>query len=339
MRLSTLAEALGATLEGDGGREVYRISTLSNADGESLSFLGNPRYLKEAVKSKAGAVIVPEDCNIKRSNLLKAKSPYLALANAIEILYPEDKEEAGISKFAFISEKAVVGHGVYIGNFSVISDSVKIGSNVHIGDGSFIGKNCQIGNNAYIYPNVVIYPDTVIGNNCIIHSGAILGSDGFGFAFDGEKHVKIRQIGRLVIEDDVEIGANSTIDRGAIEETRIGKGTKIDNLVQIGHNVTCGKNCILVAQSGISGSTTLGDDVILAGQSGIVGHVKVGDHSRIGAKSAVTKDLPESSFVSGFPARNHKAFLRERALLLKLDDLFKRVAKMEKSLKKEKGRK
>jgi UDP-3-O-[3-hydroxymyristoyl] glucosamine N-acyltransferase len=184
----------------------------------------------------------------------------------------------------------------------------------------------------------VLYDDTELGDRVILHSGVVLGSDGFGYAQEGGRHLKIPQLGRVVLEDDVEIGANSTVDRGALEETRIGAGTKIDNLVMVAHNVRIGPHCILVAQSGISGSTRLGHHVIVAGQSGAVGHIRIGDGARVGAKSAVTHDLPDGAFVTGHPAQDHRRWLKERALSGRLEELFQRLKQVEAKLKTEKER-
>jgi len=276
---------------------------------------------------------VGEKESLPGRTLLRCKNPYAAFARALSLLHPAPEPTAGIHPTAVTGSNCEIAVSASIGPYVVLGEGVHIGGRTSVGAGCVIGSGARLGEGCRLHPRVVLYDRTVLGDRVILHAGCVVGSDGFGYAREGREHVKIPQVGRVVLESDVEIGANSTVDRGTLEETRIGRGTKIDNLVQVAHNVVTGEGCILVAQSGISGSTRLGDHVILAGQSGAVGHITIGDGARVGAKSAVTKDVPPGVFVTGHPAREHRLWLKERALSGRIEAMWKRIAFLEDRLR------
>lgn len=316
--LKKISEEIEGILEGDASFEVKNLKTLEEAEEDDLSFLTNLKYLDNAKKSKAKTILLPENIKIEGKFLIKHKDPYFALTKLIPLFYPplnletEFYENTFISKKAEIERDVFISPDVYIGPFCKIKNGTKIYSGVVLMGFIEIGKNC------IIYPNVSIYPRVKICDNVIIQGGAVIGSDGFGFAFYQGKYHKIPQVGGVLIEDDVEIGANTTIDSGTLSPTIIGKGTKIDNLVQIAHNVKIGKNCILTGQVGIAGSTEIGDGSMFGGQSGAVGHIKIGKNVKVSAKCGVSKDIPDGYHISGFPSIPHKLFLKREALLNKM---------------------
>ena len=257
----------------------------------------------------------------------KGKSnSYTKLLNSIAI--EKEKHPSGISKNSAVSASAVINKNISIGDFSVISENAEIGSNTIIYPNCYIGRNVKIGEHCLIYPNVTIREDIIVGNNVIIHSGTVIGSDGFGYVPENNTLKKIPQIGIVEIGDNVEIGANVTIDRATTGKTLIGKGTKIDNLVQIAHNVQIGENSIIVAQVGISGSTKIGNGVTIAGQAGLIGHVTIGDGAIVAAQAGVIGDVPPKETVSGYPARPHKQAMKLYALIQKLPELFEELKKL-----------
>ncbi len=331
MKLSEIAERLGGSLEGDGTIEIAAVAGLKEAVHGELSFLANPKYSAQVASTKASAVIVPGDWD--RSSpcaLIRVENSDQAFAAAAELFYeavPEPKP--GVHPTASVAESAVIGDGVSIGANCTIEDGVVIGANTVIQANCVIGYKTMIGNNCLLYPLVSTREFTEIGNRVIIHNGTVVGSDGFGYAVqkDGSR-TKIPQIGKVVIEDDVEIGANVAIDRARFGKTKIGKGTKIDNLVQIAHNVVIGEHSVMCGQVGISGSTTIGSRVILAGQSGLAGHLEVGDGAIVGAQAGVMKDVDPKAFVIGSPAMPHLQFKKMVAntiLLPKLKDKVKQL--------------
>jgi UDP-3-O-[3-hydroxymyristoyl] glucosamine N-acyltransferase len=289
--------------------------------------LANPRYYKFLESTQASAVIVPPGTDNTKTSVIISTNPYLTFVRAVEFFVPKKNNyPRTVHPSAVIASNATIGVGVCVGACAVIEDRVRIGDGSVVLAGTYVGRDSSIGSECLVYPNVTIREEVKIGSRVIIHSGAVIGSDGFGFARDGEIYRKIPQIGDVVIEDDVEVGANVTIDRAATGTTLVGKGTKIDNLVQIAHNVVIRENCILVAQVGIGGSTELGKGVSLAGQAGAVGHIKIGDGAMVAAQAGVTKSIPPGTMVSGYPAREHGQAKKIYASLQKLPDLLKRVA-------------
>lgn len=332
-KLSEIAKYLDAELVGDRDIVITGVCGIKEAKEGDITFIANPRYLSLIDKTPASAIITSKDVKKSAKPIIRAEDPSYAFGEVMSWFFPaKTKHPKGIHKTAILGKKVELGKNVSLGAYAVIGDDVKIGDDTIIYSGSFVGNNSEIGKDCLIYPNVTIRERTIIGNRVIIHAGTAIGSDGFGFAKIKGVHRKIPQIGNVVIEDDVEIGSNVTIDRARFDKTIIGKGTKIDNLVQIAHNVIVGKNSIIVAQAGISGSTIIGNDVILAGQAGLVGHIKIGDKAVVGAQGGVTKSVPPGVFVSGYPARPHQEAMRVYGSTLKLPELIKTVARIEKKL-------
>ena len=338
-----LAALIEGAVEGDETIAIRGISSIEDALDGDITFAENDKLLSSAALSRASAVIAPASGVAASSSagqkpLIRVKNPRFAFAQALRIFAPEPKVYKGIHPTAVIGENVSFGQNVSVHALAVIGDNVKLGDNCVIYPFAYLGDNVSVGSNCVIYPQVVLHDDTEIGNAVVIHSGSILGTDGFGYVFIENRHHKIPQIGRVIVEDDVEIGANVTIDKARTGSTRIGSGTKIDNLVHIGHNVTVGRNCVIVAQVGVSGSVDIGDGVILAGQVGIKDHVTIGDGTIVAAKTGVIGDLPAGSFVSGVYGRPHGGEMRAQALFSKLPELNKQVKDLEARLAALEGR-
>lgn len=313
-----IVDFVGGHFEGKGDGRVTGVASLGQAREEQISFLSNRKYIAQLAGTKAGAILVPQNLAGQDERWIRVDDPYFAFARIMTRWFSARPMPKGVSSQASISSSAKLGTNVAIGPFVTLGDDVVIGNNVTIFQGVSIEAGSTVGNDSIIYPNVVIYHGTRIGHRCIIHAGVVIGSDGYGFAMHEGKHHKIPQIGIVRIEDDVEIGAGSTIDRAALGETVIGEGTKIDNLVMIAHNVKVGKHCLLVSQVGIAGSTELGDHVFVAGQSGFSGHLKIGHRVQVAAKSAVLADVPDDTKVMGSPAMPFNEFARRHAALKRL---------------------
>jgi UDP-3-O-[3-hydroxymyristoyl] glucosamine N-acyltransferase len=330
--LSELAAAVGGRVEGDADRRVRGVATLEEAGPDDLSFLTNPRYRPALQTTHAGAILVGPGVDVEGRDLLVAPDPYLALAKILARLHPAPRPAPGVSPDARIGSGAAIGVGVAIAAFAVVGGGARIGDRVVVGAGAVIGEGSAIGDDTVVMPRVVLYPGTLVGARCLIHAGVVLGADGFGFATSAGTHHKVRQLGRVVVDDDVEIGANSTVDRGTLGETRIGRGTKIDNLVMVAHGVVVGPHGLLAAQTGVSGSTRIGSHVTMAGQSGAAGHLRLGDRVVVAAKTAVFSDVPDGSFVAGIPAIDHRAWKRSVALVKMLPELRSRLRMLEERL-------
>ena len=330
MQLRELAERLGCRLEGDGALEICRVAGLEHAGEGDLSFFANPRYAPILKRTRATAVIIGDTAPPAPCAMLRTKHPSLAFANAVAMFANQEPPPPGVAALSAIAPDATLGRDVSIGPFSSVGRGARVGDrtiihpNVFIGDGAVVGDDCVLHSHAAIRERVTL------GNRVIIQNGAVIGADGYGFVKrpDGT-HQKIPQVATVVIEDDVEIGANTTIDRPAVGETRIQAGAKIDNLVQIGHGVNVGRNTLLAAQVGIAGSTTIGDDVTLAGQVGVAGHVTVGKGASAVGQSGITNSVADGTFVSGYPAIENKEWLKSSVIFKKLPELRKKIADLE----------
>ncbi len=332
-----IAKLLNGKVEGNTETTVIKLAKIEEGEPGSLSFLANPKYTQYLYTTKASIVIVSKDFKPEKkvdATLIKVDNAYSAFARLLELYNKIKLDKKGISSGAFISDSAKTGNDVYIGDFTYIGKNVEIGDNSKIYPHVYLGDNVKIGNNTTIFAGVKIYSDNFIGNNCVIHSGVIIGSDGFGFApQEDNNYKKVAQIGNVIIEDNVEIGANTTIDRATLGSTIIRKGVKLDNLIQVAHNVEIGENTVIAAQTGISGSTTIGKNCMIAGQVGIIGHLNIGNNVKIAAQSGVSTNLKDDAIVFGSPAfeagRYKKAYVHFR----NLQKIVKRIDELEKALK------
>jgi UDP-3-O-[3-hydroxymyristoyl] glucosamine N-acyltransferase len=328
--LSELARELGGEVVGDGTTVIRGVAGIREAMPGDLTFLANSRYDAHLNETRASAVICSGQQRECAVPLLVVENPYLAFQRVVRIFRPDHyRPTAGIHATAVVAADAVIGRDVAIGPHCVIESCARIGDRAVLVSGCYVGHGAMVGDDCYLYPGVVVREECVLGARCMLHVGAVVGSDGFGFAFDDGRYHKVPQVGNVVVGDDVEIGANTTIDRATTHSTRIGDGSKIDNLVQIGHNVVIGRHCIVVAQVGVSGSTELEDYVTLGGQAGLVGHIKIGKGAMVGAQSGVTKSVPSETVVTGYPATQHTLWKRLQALIHRLPDLFQRTRDLE----------
>jgi len=332
-KLRELAEWVDGTVVGDGEIEIFGVSGIDEAQAGEITFVANPKYLRKLSETHASAVIVSKEATRGEKPLLSVANPYLAFAKILTLFSQKPYQPKGIDSNAWISPTARLGKDLTLYPFVYIGDRCSIGDRVTLYPGVYIGEDSFIGEDSILYPNVSIYSGTVIGKQVILHSGVVVGSDGFAYVKEGKKNVKIPQIGKVEIEDDVEIGSNTTIDRATFGKTIIRRGVKIDNLVQVAHNVTIGEDSIIVAQVGISGSTKIGSNVTLAGQVGVVGHIEIGDNVMVGAQSGVANDLPANQGYTGSPALPHREFLRVITLFPKLPEMRKSLIEIEKRLK------
>jgi len=338
--LKEIARLIDGKVVGDENIQISGASGIREAAEGEITFLANPKYMPLMDKTAASAIITSADAQKTVKPIIVTENPSLAFAKVISLFMPDEvaQHPVGIDPTAKMGKNVRLGKGVAIGAYVVIGDDVEIGDKTIIYAHCFIGNQTKIANNTLIYPNVSIRERISIGASVIIHSGTVIGSDGFGFVTIRGRHHKIPQVGTVEIGDDVEIGANVTIDRARFDKTVIGRGTKIDNLVQIAHNVIIGENCLIVAQAGISGSTTLGNSVTLAGQAGLVGHIHIGDNAIVTAQSGVAKSVPADTMVSGYPARPFMTTQRVNASLQNLPDtikeLKKKIAELETKLEK-----
>jgi len=330
MTLRELAARLECRLEGDGGLEISRVASLEQAGEGDIAFFANPRYAPALRRTRASAVIIGENAPAAPCAMLRTKHPYLAFANALSIFVTPAHPPSGIATLSAIADDATLGRDVSIGAFSSVGRGARIGDRTIVYPNVFIGDGAVVGDDCIIHSHVAIRERVVLGNRVILQNGAVIGADGYGFVRrpDGT-HQKIPQTAIVVLEDDVEIGANTAVDRPAIGETRIQAGAKIDNLVQIGHGVNVGRNALLAAQVGIAGSTAIGDDVTLAGQVGVAGHVTIGKGASAIGQSGITNSVPDKAFVSGYPAIDNKDWLKASVIFKKLPELRKKVADLE----------
>ncbi len=328
--LKELADYLGGTVIGDENVRIQGLASLDDAGEGQITFLANPKYAAKVASTRATAVVLPPRAERYGRNIIELKNPYLAFAKLLTLFHVRPPAVKGVMNGAFIGEKVVMGEGVTVYPGAYVADGVKLGNHVVIFPGVALYEGVEVGDDVTLHANVVVRERCRIGNRVIIHSGAVIGSDGFGYAPDGKGWYKIPQIGIVVIEDDVEIGANSAIDRAALEVTLIRRGTKIDNLVQIAHNCVIGENCMIVSQVGISGSAKLGEHVTLGGQVGVAGHLEIGANTMVGAKSGVPGNLTANGIFSGIPTIPHREWLRSMGTIPKLPEMRKTMNALEK---------
>ena len=332
MRLTDLAQQIGGELVGDGAVEVSGVSPIDDVKPGHITLAENEPYLEKANASAAAAIVVSFDVKTPRKPLIRVDKTSLALAKMLAIFHPPARPAAGVHPTAFVGRNVTRGHDIHIGANAVVKDGVSIGDRSVIDAGAVVGEGVVIGTDCFIHSHVTLYHDITLGNGVIVHSGTSIGSDGFGYAQDGKTRVKIPQVGTVVIEDDVEIGANVAIDRSTLGATVIRRGAKIDNLVQIAHNVVIGENTVVCGLVGISGSVTIGDNVTIAGQVGMADHVTIGSNTTIGAQSGVSKSLEGGQYYLGSPAVPIGLASRQYAVWANLPELSKRVRELEKRL-------
>jgi len=329
---SEIAERIGGEVVGDGGIELGGFAQADAARPGDLTFAENEKYFRLAEQSKASAILAPGKFTSETKTIIRVKDARIAFARVLPLLFPEKQFAPGIHPSAVIAESAQVADTATIGPNCVIGEGAVIGEQTVLGANCTVGDHSTLGQAVRLFSNVSVYSQCKLGDRVRVHAGSVIGSDGYGYVFDQDHHRKILQVGGVVIGNDVEIGANCTIDRGALDDTVIGEGTKIDNLVQIGHNVVIGKHCIIVAQNGIGGSTQIGEYSTLGGQVGVIGHIKIGPKAMIAAQSCVLNDLEGGRQYMGFPAIPNFQAKRQLIAAQQLPELIKRVRELEKQL-------
>lgn len=330
-----IADILKGTIEGDPHVKASSFSKIEEGKQGTLTFLANPKYKHYIYTTQASIVLVNDDFAADEpvsATLIRVPNAYASLAILLDMVEKMKPKKTGIEPMTYIAETVKKGQDIYVGAFAYIADHATIGNNTQIHPQVYIGEGASIGDNVILYAGVKIYPGCKVGNNCIIHAGAVIGADGFGFAPEGDIYKKIPQMGIVIIEDDVEIGANTTIDRAVIDATIIRKGVKLDNLIQVAHNVEIGDNTVMAAQVGISGSTKIGKNCMFGGQAGLGGHITVGDRANIGAQAGIISNVKEASQIIGSPPMPIKDFFRSSAVFTKLPDMYRQLGKIEKDI-------
>ncbi len=333
---SQISDLLSGTIQGDSGVKVSSLSKIEEGVPGSLSFLANPKYNEFIYATKASVVIVSKDFIAEKpitATLIKVDDAYAAFAKLLEMYNQVVRDKKGIEQPCYVDQTAKTGKDIYIGAFAYLGKNVKIGDRVKLYPNVYVGDNVSIGDDSTLFPGVIVYSDCVIGQQCTLHAGVIIGADGFGFAPASGSYNKVAQIGNVVIEDHVEIGAGTTIDRATLGSTFIRKGVKLDNLIQIAHNVDIGENTVIAAQTGVAGSTKIGKDCMVGGQVGIVGHLSIADNTKIAAQSGVGTSVTEpGQIIQGSPAFPISDYRRTYVVFKKLPDLDKKILELEKAL-------
>jgi UDP-3-O-[3-hydroxymyristoyl] glucosamine N-acyltransferase len=331
-----ISELLGGAIEGDPGVKVVRLSKIEEGKPGSLTFLANPAYTPFVYTTQASIIITNSDFLPEKpisSTIIRVENAYQSFAKLLDIYNTIQRNKTGIEEMCFIDPSASYGEGVYIGAFAYIGKNVKLGNQVKIYPNVYVGDNCEIGNDTTLFPGVRIYSDCIIGKNCTLHAGVVIGADGFGFQPSNGNYQKVAQIGNVILEDFVEVGANSTIDRATLGSTIIRRGVKLDNLIQIAHNVEIGENTVIAAQSGVAGSAKIGRNCMIGGQVGIVGHITIADGVKVAAKSGVGSSLLKpDEIVQGSPSFNISDFKRSYVLFRKLPELEKKIQELQKTI-------
>ncbi len=337
-----IADFIGGKVEGDINATVNTFAKIEEGTKGAISFLSNPKYIHYIYDTQSSIVLINNDVELERpvnTTLIRVENAYECVAKLLQLYDAARPKKQGIDSLAFISPKATIGENVYIGAFAYIGDNAVIGNGTMVYPHATIGDNVKIGEKCKIYPNVVIYEGCKLGNEVTIHSGSVIGADGFGFAPNTEGYAKIPQIGIVTIEDNVEIGANTCIDRSTMGSTIIRKGVKLDNLIQVAHNVEIGENTVMSAQVGIAGSTKIGSWCMFGGQVGLAGHITVGDKTFLGAQSGVPGNIKGDQTLIGTPPMEPKAYFKSQAIFRKLPDMYKQINELQKQLDELKGNK
>ena len=336
-----IAAFLRGTVEGDPKVKVSNFSKIEEGKPGTLTFLANPKYEHHIYHTEASIVLVNQDFTPTEpihTTLIRVENAYTALAQLLNMVEQSKSKKSGVDSTAFIAPTASVGEDCYIGNMAYIGERVKLGNNCQVYPFAYIGDNVEIGDNTILYPHVTVYHDCRIGQHCILHAGSVIGADGFGFAPEGEQYRKIPQLGNVVIEDNVEIGANTTIDRAVMDSTIIRQGVKLDNLIQIAHNVEVGENTVMAAQVGIAGSVKVGKHCMFGGQVGLAGHIQIADDVTLGAQAGVISSVKEATTLLGAPAIQARNFMRSSAIFNRLPELYRTIGQLQReveTLKKE----
>lgn len=329
--LIEIADLINGTATDAAGIEITGVTNIADAGPSDITF-AVPPHIDDAAKSTAAAVIIPDNIETFPKPAIRVANPRMAFTTLLSLFMPKPNVSPGVHPTAVVSDTVRLGTNVAVMAYAVIDDDAVIGNNTVIYPHTYIGSKVTIGCDSLIYANVTIRENCCIGDRVIVQSGAVIGSDGFGFVTVGGKHQKVPQVGNVIVENDVEIGANTCLDRATTGSTIVKQGTKIDNFVHLAHNVVVGENCFLVAQTGIAGSAKIGNNVTFAGQSGSAGHITIGDNCVFAARSAPINDIPPNSFYAGFPARPHKQWLRSEAAIGRVPDLIKKIREFEKRL-------
>jgi len=327
-----IAEQLRGEVLGDGSVELTGLAPADCARSGDLTFAEKESYFTAAEQSNAAAVLVAGEFASSKKVLIRVPNARVAVAKVLPLFFPPDQHPQGIHPSATIAPSAQIDPTAHIGPNCVVAARVRLGARSVLIGGNHIGRDCQIGDDVCLFPNVVVYAKCQIGHRVAIHAGSVIGSDGYGYVFDEGRHRKVLQVGNVIIHDDVEIGANTCIDRAALGATVIGQGAKIDNLVHIAHNVVIGRHCLVMGQVGFAGSTHLGDYCVIASQSGIAGHLKLGHQATVGAKSGVMRDIPDKGTVVGIPAGPDKQIKRQWIALQQLPEMLRRMRELEKEV-------
>jgi len=332
LTVEQIAQLVGGRVQGNASQVIRGAAGLQEATSQDIAFLkdaSNTKVINDFGETKAGAVIVPTGTPKNGKTLVEVENPLAAFAKVLGLISEEKTHRpAGVHPQASVAKSAKIGKNVSIGPFCIVEDEAQIDDDCCLMGQVYVGRRSRLGGGSTLYPHVVVREEVTIGSRCIIHAGAVIGSDGYGFYFSQGRHNKIPQVGTVVVEDDVEIGSCSTIDRATTGATRIGRGTKIDNLVQVAHNVQVGPHCLLVAQVGIGGSTRIGTGVVLAGQVGVADHVTIGDGAQVGAQSGLKEDVPDKAVLFGSPAQPFQDTVRQMLLIRRLPELFKQVKEL-----------
>ncbi len=327
-----IARHLGGIVQGDGSVPLTGFAPAAGSKPGDLTFAENETYFARAEQSAAAAILVDGEFTSAKKVIIRVPNARIAFAKVLPLFFPPPMFAPGVHPSAVVAASAHIDPTAHVGPLCVIGEQARIGARVVLQGGDHVGTGCQLGEDTHLFPNVTVYPRSQLGRRVSIHAGTVIGSDGFGYVLDEGAHRKVPQIGHVIIHDDVEIGANVTIDRGALGATVIGKGTKIDNLVQIAHNVVIGEHCLIVAQAGVAGSTKLGSHVTLAGQVGLAGHLKIGHGVTIAAQSGVMHDIPDGEKWFGYPAQPDRKAKRQMIAAQQLPELIRRVGELEKRL-------